>query len=142
MTPEELAVYRELGGAIAATVGAAYVAWKARGRKDLKAPYSTDKWAQPRIVTRKEWHDVVDLVNSIPGLSARMKRMEARVGTLEREFQEHMRMANEQLQAFARLEANFDAHIVRWEEVGLEAREHRQRLEAHILRVEQKVDRG
>lgn len=141
MTVDELKVYQGLGAALGVIVGSAILAWKARGRKERRAPYSPEKGAQPRVITRDEWHNVVNLVNTIPGISARQKRLDDRVGKLEREFQEQMQVARDQLQAFARLEAGFDAHILRWEEVGQEARDHRQRIEAHILRVEQKVDR-
>lgn len=134
MTSDELTAWKEISGIVGATVMAAYLAWKARGRKDFAAPYTGDKGAQPRVVSRKEWHDVVNLVNTIPGISDRVKRNEARLTRLEDEFSQAMN-------AFGRLETSFSAHTDRWEEVGVEAREHRQRLEAHILRVEEKVDR-
>src|SRR5678816_4229701 len=90
MTSEELSAYREIGGAIGAIAMTAVVAWRARGRKDLREPYGVDKESQPRLVTRKEWHDVIDVVNAFPGLSARVKRNEARLVTLENDFREHM----------------------------------------------------
>lgn len=141
MTVEDLSAYREIGGAIAAIIGAGFLAWRARGRKDLSTPYSPEHGAQPRIITRDEWHGVVQLVNAWPGLSRRVKSAEGRLSALEEEFSEHLKATAQAMSAFARLETNFSAHVDRWEEVGVEAREHRQRMEAHILRIEEKVNR-
>jgi DNA polymerase I-like protein with 3'-5' exonuclease and polymerase domains len=144
MTLEELEAWKEAGAVLGATVMAAYLAWKARGRKERKElaqPYTRDRGAQPRVVSRKEWHDVVNLVNAIPGISQKLKDHSERLVTLEDEFAEHTRQNAQAINAFTRLETSFAAHVDRWEEVGIEAREHRQRLEAQLLRLEQKVDR-
>lgn len=141
MTPEQIAFVQEVGALIGTTGGAAWIAWRARGRREIATPFSPDHDSQPRVISRKEWHDVVDLVQGIPAISARARRNEARINALEREFSEHLKATQAAMGAFTRLEANFQSHVERWEEVGVEAREHRQRLEAHLLRLEQKVDR-
>src|SRR5678816_3253986 len=96
-----------------ATLGAVLMswilAWRVRGRRDRREPFSPEKGAQPRVITRDEWHAAVQVVNAFPGLSARVKRTEAAIGTLERDFQDHMRISNEQAQDFADFRG-------RWEE--------------------------
>lgn len=111
-----------------------YLAWKARGRKERHTPYSPEKGAQPRMITRDEWHDVVNVVNAYPGLSERVKGIDGRLRTLEER-------TGDMTESLLRLETGFAAHVDRWEEVGVDAREHRQRIEAQLLRLEEKVDR-
>jgi hypothetical protein len=75
--------WQQLAAAVGAALMSAVLAWRVRGRKDQRAPYSPEKGAQPRIITRDEWHGVVDVVNAWPGLRARVKTVEDRLDEIE-----------------------------------------------------------
>jgi FAD/FMN-containing dehydrogenase len=76
-------VWGQVLGWAATMLMSAYLAWKAKGRKDLRAPYSPEKGAQPRIITRDEWHGVVDIQNAWPRLRDRVKDLEDKVDDME-----------------------------------------------------------
>jgi hypothetical protein len=87
MTPQDpqlpVEAWREVAGWIATMVMSAYLTWKVKGRKDLRAPYSPEKGAQPRLITRDEWHGVVDVVNAWPRLRDRVKAVEDKLDEME-----------------------------------------------------------
>jgi len=135
-------IAKVVGVAVGSAVTAGVVAWRARGRKDLLTPYQPGNMdEQPRVITRKEWHDIVNPVNTIPGLSRRIRELEDWRKRFEKRFEEHLEVAREYMATVSELKIEFRNHQERWEEVGVDAKEHRQRLEAHLLRIEEKLDR-
>lgn len=119
------AVWQEIARLFGIVVGTAFVsflaAWKMRGKKDAERPFNPLEHAeQPRLFSRKEAHDVMQLVNAWPGLSERVKRNDERLVALERSDKEQgerlVKLESLQEEAMRRMDARDAAAMTEREE--------------------------
>jgi chromosome segregation ATPase len=131
--PWALEALSKVGLFVGSILAGAYLTWKVRdrkeeGKKKEKTPYRVldiEDDAHPRVITRKEWHD---MRGHIDRHGYALENLKNAVGTLETAFEEHLKQSNEAMAGFTRLEAGFEAHRERWEEVGQRAAEDRREM--------------
>lgn len=137
----DLDAWKQLAAVLGAGIMSAFLAWRAGRRKTIhNTPYTPELDEQPRILTRKEAHGLIDILNVWDHHKAKVKDLDRRMTDVERHraedrhvFDEHVKGATAAMTTFLRLEADFHAFRRQWDEAGVHAREDRQEVRDDIL---------
>lgn len=155
----DLGLWKEIavifGTIIGTAVASGFLAWKAGRRKTIRTtPYNPELDEQPRILTRKEAHGLIQILNVWPRHAERVKDLERRMTEVERQaiedrrqaaedrkaLDEHLKTASEAMTSFTRLEADFHGFKRQWDQAGHDARQDRQNTRDDIAGVRTQVD--
>jgi hypothetical protein len=147
MTPEEWETLKQGGVVVGGLLGTAWAAWTARGRKEKRVPdhYDGPPDDSPRKITRKEWHDLTDVVSgnvtAIEVLRHQYGELAQNVSAQAGQFAAFGSIANSARESLARLEERFTAHVSRWEEGSELAKRDREEIMRRFDSLDNKLDR-